>query len=40
VRIAALALTLVLLAACGGDGEVVSSGEPRPSEPAAPVADG
>jgi len=34
VRIVALALTLVLLAACGGGGEVVTSGDPRPSQPA------
>lgn len=35
MRIVALALTLVLLAACGGEGdEVVTSDEPRPSEPA------
>ena len=33
MRIVALALTLVLLAACGGGDEVVTSDGPRPSEP-------
>jgi len=34
VRIVALALTLALLAACGGGDEVVTSDDPRPSNPA------
>lgn len=42
MRIVALTLTLVLLAACGGDGQVVTSDDPRPSRtspPTAPAAD-
>lgn len=41
MRIVALALTLVLLAACGGEDEVVTSDGPHPSQtPVSPAAGG